>query len=84
MGSVVSNHQALDPERTALKSANALLLVLALILLIAGFPFLLFGAFLALIETQDVIPGGGYFAVGGLAALLCGLGIKQHLKRRDR
>ena len=70
-------------QSTVLKGTNAVLLVLTLILLIAGFPFLLFGSFLAFIEAQDVIPGGSYFAFGGLVAVLCALGVREHLRRRD-
>ena len=66
-----------------LTMANALLLVLTLILLIAGFPILLFGTFLVLIEQPDAVPGGGYFAFGGLVSVLCALGIREYLRRRD-
>ena len=70
-------------QSTVLKGTNAVLLVLTLILLIAGFPFLLFGSFLAFIAAQDVIPGGSYFAFGGLVAVLCALGVREYLRRRD-
>ena len=67
-----------------LKGTNALLLGVVLLLLIVGFPFLLFGSFLALIEGgRDVISGGRYFAFGGLVAVLCALGIREYLRRRD-
>lgn len=62
--------------------ANALLLVLTLILLIAGFPFLLFGTFVAFIEQPEAVPGGSYFAFGGLVAVLCALGFRAYLRRR--
>jgi len=84
MVSNVSDRRGLHQQRTILKGTNTLLLGVALILLIAGFPFLVFGTFLALIEGgEDAISGGRYFAVGGLAAVLCALGIKEYLRRRD-
>ena len=66
-----------------LKTANTLLLVLVVILLVAGFPFLLFGSFITLIEQQTAIPGGSYFAVGGLVAVVCALGIRRYLQKRQ-
>ena len=71
-----------DQKSTVRTGSKTLLLVLALILLIAGFPFLLFGSFITLIEEQEAIPGGSYFAFGGLVAVLCALGIKGYLRRR--
>ncbi len=79
---VGERHAAHEPS-AALKGTNTLLLVVALILLIAGFPFLLFGTFITFIEQHDAIPGGRYFAFGGLVAVLCALGIKEYLRRRD-
>ncbi len=79
----VGDRHVAHEQSAALKGTNTLLLVLALILLIAGFPFLLFGTFITLIEQHDAIPGGRYFAFGGLVAVLSALGIKEYLRRRD-
>ena len=76
-----------------LNGTNALLLLLSVILLIAGFPSFLFGVFLAISQR----PGGkveyisqtlgGVIAFGfsfaGLVAVLCSLGIRAYLRRRD-
>ena len=62
--------------------AANLLLVLTLILLVVGLPFFVFGAFLIAMDAGGAIDGGSYFAVGGLAAMLCGLGLKGHLRRQ--
>ena len=71
-------------QSTALKGTHTVLLVLTLFLLVAGFPFLLFGSLLVLIEGgEDVISGGRYFAFSGLVAMLCALGIEEYLRRRD-
>jgi len=64
---------------------NAALLLLAVILLIAGFPCFLFGVFLAVSQGpdgigRDVALG---FSFGGLVSVLCALGIKGYLRRRD-
>lgn len=67
----------------AVSGTHALLLVLALILLVAGFPFFVFGSFLAAIGEQAAIDGGRYFAVGGLVAMACAWGLKGYLRRRD-
>ena len=67
------------------KGMNTFLLLLAVILLIAGFPCLLFGVFLAISQGPggigaDVAFG---FSVGGLVSVLCSLGIRAYLRRRD-
>ena len=68
----------------ALRGLHAPLLVLALILLIAGFPFFLFGLFLAT-SPQNGLAGDVALglSVGGLVAVLCAVGIREHLQRRD-
>lgn len=72
-------------ERRVLKGTNAFLLLLALVLLIAGFPFFLFGVFLALGPGQNGIgmDVALRFTVGGLVSVLCALGIRAYLLRRD-
>ena len=68
-----------------LKGTNALLLLLAVILLITGFPFFLFGAFLAISQGPDGIGRDVAFgfSFGGLVSVLCSLGIRAYLRRRD-
>lgn len=66
---------------TPLPWNKAVLLVVALVLLVAGFPFLVFGSFLAAIDAEGAIDGGGYFAVGGLIAILGAVGIRAYLRR---
>ena len=68
-----------------LRGANGVLLLLALILLIVGFPFFLFGSFLAISQGPDGIGGDVAFgfSVGGFVAVLFALGIKEYLRRRD-
>ena len=69
---------------TILKGTNTFLLVLALVLLIAGFPAFLFGAFLAISQQNGM--GGDVafgFNFGGLVSVLCSLGIRAYLQRRD-
>ena len=68
-----------------LKIADAALLLLALILLIAGFPFFLFGLFLAVSQGPDGIGGDVAFgfSFGGLVSVLCALVIRAYLRRRD-
>ncbi len=61
----------------------ALLLVLALMLLISGFPLFWFGLFLAATQGPDGIGGAFGFTAGGAAAVVCALGIKAYLQRRD-
>ena len=72
-------------ESRSLKITNTALLLLAVILLIAGFPCFLFGVFLAVSQGpdgigRDVALG---FSFGGLVSVLCALGIKAYLRRRD-
>ena len=72
---------------------NALLLLLSVILLIAGFPSFLFGVFLAISQrpggnVEYISPslGGGVafgFSFAGLVSVLCSLGIRAYLRRRD-
>ena len=76
-----------------LKGTNALLLLLSVILLIAGFPSFLFGVFLAIsqrpggnVEYISPTLGGDIafgFSFAGLVAGLCALGIRAYLRRRD-
>lgn len=77
--------QAAQETGRILKGTNTFLLLLALILLIAGFPFFLFGVFLALGPGQNGIgmDVAFRFSVGGLASVLCALGIRAYLRRRD-
>ena len=76
-----------------LNGTNALLLLLSVILLIAGFPSFLFGVFLAISQrpggnVEYISPSlGGDVAFGfsfvGLVSVLCSLGIRAYLRRRD-
>ena len=68
-----------------LKGTNTFLLLLAMILLIAGFPFFLFGLFLAVSQGPDGIGGDVAFgfSFGGLVSVLCSLSIRAYLRRRD-
>ena len=70
---------------TILRVRNASLLLLALISLIAGLPFLLFGLFLAISQGPDGLGGdvAFRFSVGGLVSVLCGLGVRAYLRSRD-
>ncbi len=72
-------------ESRVLKLLTAGLLILALILLIAGFPSLLFGLFLAVSQGPDGIGGDVAFGFsgGGLVSVLCALAIRAYLRRRD-
>lgn len=83
MASDIGERRGSRRQSVAAKGLNGFLLVLALILLIAGFPFLLFGTFLTLIEQHEAIPGGSHFVFGGLVAVVCALGVKEYLRRRD-
>jgi len=67
--------------RTAM---DTFLLVLALTLLIAGFPSALFGVFLTISE-QDGIEGGAafWFSFGGLLSVLFAFGVRAFLRKRD-
>ena len=72
-------------ESRSLKVPHAALLLLAVILLIAGFPSFLFGLFLAVSQGPDGIGGHVAFrlSVGGLVSVLCALAIRAYLRRRD-
>ena len=67
------------------KGTNTFLLLLAVILLIAGFPSFLFGVFLAISQGPGGIGGDVAFgfSFGGLVSVLCSLGIRAYLQRRD-
>ena len=69
----------------SLQLPNPALLLLAVILLIAGFPCFLFGVFLAVSQGPDGIGGDVAlgFSFGGLVSVLWALGIKVYLRRRD-
>ena len=63
---------------------NTVLLLLAVILLIVGFPLFLFGVFLALSQGPDGMGDVALgFGFGGFVAVVCALGIKAYLRRRD-
>ncbi len=71
-------------ESGILKITNAALLLLAVILLIAGFPSFLFGLFLAFSQANGMEGNVALrFSFGGLASVLCALVIKAYLRRRD-
>ena len=72
-------------ESRSLQLPNAALLLLAVILLIAGFPCFLFGVFLAVSQGPGGIGGGVAlgFSFGGLVSVFCALGINAYLRRRD-
>ena len=66
------------------KATNAFLLLLAVILLVTGFPFFLFGVFLSVSQANGL--GGDVavrFSLGGFVSVLCALGIRAYLLRRD-
>jgi hypothetical protein len=67
------------------RETNGLLRVLAVFLLIAGFPSFLFGLFLAMSQGPDGIGSdvAFRFSVYGLFAVLCALGIKRFVRGRD-
>ena len=67
------------------RETKGLLRALALFLLIAGFPSLLFGLFLAVSQGPDGIgPDVAFrFSVYGLLAVLCALTIKRFVRGRD-
>ena len=71
-------------ESRILKITNAALLLLAAILLIVGFPFFLFGVFLAISQGPDGIGGNVAFGFssGGFVSVLCALVIRAYLRRR--
>ena len=63
---------------------NAILLLLTVILLIVGFPFFLFGVFLALSQGPDGMGDVAFgFSFGGFVSVVCALGIRTYLRRRD-
>ncbi len=68
-----------------LKGTNTFFLLLAVVLLIAGFPCFLFGVFLAVSPGQNGIGGdvAFRFSFGGLVSVLCALVIRAYLRRRD-
>ena len=72
-------------ESRSMKISHTALLLLAVILLIAGFPCLLFGLFLAVSQGPDGIGGNVAFgfSFGGLVSVLCALVIRAFLRRRD-
>ena len=82
---VTLNGRAAQKGSRILKGTNAFLLLLAVILLIAGFPSFLFGVFLAISQGPDGIGGDVAlgFSFGGLVSVLCSLGIRAYLRRRD-
>ena len=77
--------RAAQKNSKILKGKNAFLLLLAMILLIAGFPSFLFGVFLAISQGPDGIGRDVAFgfSFGGLVSVLCSLGIRAYLRRRD-
>ena len=67
-----------------LRITNAALLLVAVIFLIVGFPFFLFGLFLAVSDANGL--DGDFalrFSIGGLMLVLCALLLKAYLRRRD-
>ena len=72
-------------ESRSLKITNTALLLLAVILLIVGFPFFLFGVFLAVSQGPDGLGADVAFgfSFGGLVSVLCALAIRAYLGRRD-
>ena len=72
-------------DSSILKVSSASFLLVAVILLIAGFPSFLFGVFLAVSPTQNGMGGdvAFRFGFGGLVSVLCALGIRAYLRRRD-
>lgn len=71
-------------ESRSLTVPHAVLLLLVVILLITGFPFLLFGLFLAVSQGPDGIGGNVAFGFSsvGLLSVLCALVIRAFLRRR--
>ena len=71
-------------EGRSLTVSHAALRFLAVTLLIAGFPLLLFGVFLAVSQGPDGIGGNVAFGFssGGLLSVLSALGIRAFLRRR--
>ena len=67
-----------------LKITNTALLVLAVILLIVGFPSFLFGVFLAVSQANGLEGDVALrFSFGGLVSVLCALVIKRYLRSRE-
>ena len=77
--------RAAQQSSRVVRGTNTFLLLLAVILLIAGFPCLLFGVFLAITQGPGGIGGDVAFgfSFGGLVSVLCSLGIRAYLRRRD-
>ena len=73
------------PESNMIRKVTyTFLRILALTLLIAGFPSALFGLFLTISE-QDGMDGevAFWFSFGGFLSVLCALGVRAYLRRRD-
>ena len=72
-------------EGRILRGTNAVLLLLSIILLIVGFPFFLFGVFLALSQGPDGMGDLALgFGFGGCVAVMFSLGIRGYLRRQNR
>ena len=71
-------------ESRSMKVLHAALLLLAMILLISGFPSFLFGLFLAVSQGPGGIGGDVAFGFssGGLVSVSCALVIRAYLRRR--
>ena len=82
---MTSDGKVAQESGRVLKGTHTFLLLLALILLIAGSPFFVFGVFLALGPGQNGIgmDVAFRFSVGGLVSVLSALGIRAYLLRRD-
>lgn len=65
---------------------KAFLFLVVVILLVAGFPSLLFGVFLAVTQGPDGIgpEAARGFGLGGLAAVLLGLALHRYVRRGER
>ena len=67
-----------------MKITNTALLLLAVILLIVGFPFVVFGLFLAVSQANGLEANvASRFGFGGLVSVSCALVLKAYLRRRD-
>ena len=67
-----------------MKITNSALLLLAVILLIVGFPFVVFGLFLAVSHANGLEGDVALrFGFAGLVSVSCALGIKAYLRKRD-
>ena len=77
-------HDKPTPEGRLVKMTNTTLLLLAVILLIVGFPSFLFGVFLAASQANGIEGDVPFrFGVGGLVSVLSALAIKALLQRRN-